>query len=49
MAQETGLEPATSSLGIFVSIENKEQWRSRRSTQVQRNQQLGKSSIKTAS
>ena len=40
MERETGVEPATSSLGIFVSIENKEQWRSQRCIQVQGNQQL---------
>ena len=49
MERETGLEPATSSLGIFVSIENTTPSRSRRSTQQQRNQQLPKFAIKTAS
>src|SRR5258708_2014298 len=40
MERETGLEPAAFSLGISVSIENKEQWRSRGCIQIQRNQQL---------
>jgi hypothetical protein len=34
LERETGIEPATSSLGISVSIENKQLSRSRRSTQV---------------
>jgi hypothetical protein len=38
--RETGLEPATSSLGISASIEYKEQWRSQACIQIQGNQQL---------
>jgi hypothetical protein len=30
--RETGIEPATSSLGIWTSIESKEQWRAMAST-----------------
>jgi hypothetical protein len=48
MERETGFEPATSSLGIFVSIENKPPRRSRRSTQHQRNQQLPTFPLQTA-
>ncbi len=38
MERETGLEPATSSLGRESSFENKEQLRQRRQTQVIQNQ-----------
>jgi hypothetical protein len=48
MERETGIEPATSSLGIFVSIENTTPSRSRRPTQHQRNQQLPKFLIQRA-
>jgi hypothetical protein len=40
MEREMGFEPTASSLGIFVSIENKEQWRPWRCIQIQGNQQV---------
>jgi hypothetical protein len=40
MERETGIEPATSSLGIFKSIEYKGQRRSPGCMQIQANQQL---------
>jgi hypothetical protein len=48
MEREMAFEPTASSLGIFVSIENKDPSHSRRSTQVQRNQQLPKFRVETA-
>jgi hypothetical protein len=48
LERETGLEPATSSLGISVSIENTTPRRSWRSTQHERNLQFPKLPSQTA-
>jgi hypothetical protein len=42
MERKMRIELATFSLGIFVSIEYKGEWRSRRCIQIQGNQQLPK-------